>query len=86
MPATSWAARGGLGRRVDFPREVIARAGELGFCGLYTRKPHGGLGLSRLDAAIVFEELAAGCTSTTAYITIHNMVSWMFATWAPGSG
>lgn len=65
-----------------FPREVIARAGELGFCGLYTPETYGGLGLSRLDAAIVFEELAAGCTSTTAYITIHNMVSWMFATWA----
>ncbi len=65
-----------------FPREVIARAGELGFCGLYTPETYGGLGLSRLDAAIVFEELAAGCTSTTAYITIHNMVSWMLATWA----
>lgn len=65
-----------------FPRDTIARAGELGFCGLYTPETYGGLGLSRLDAAIVFEELAAGCTSTTAYITIHNMVSWMFATWA----
>lgn len=65
-----------------FPRDTIARAGELGFCGLYTPETYGGLGLSRLDAAIVFEELAAGCTSTTAYITIHNMVSWMIATWA----
>ena len=64
-----------------FPVETIARAGELGFCGLYTPERWGGLGLSRQDAAIVFEELAAGCTSTTAYITIHNMVTWMLSRW-----
>lgn len=60
-----------------FPREAIAKAGELGFCGIYTSEDAGGLGLSRLDAVIIFEELAAACPSTTAYITIHNMVSWM---------
>lgn len=60
-----------------FPREAISKAGELGFCGIYTSEQSGGLGLSRLDAAIIFEELAAACPSTTAYITIHNMVSWM---------
>ncbi|WP_160139971.1 acyl-CoA dehydrogenase family protein [Chryseobacterium sp. c4a] len=60
-----------------FPREAITKAGELGFCGVYTSENAGGLGLSRLDAAIIFEELAAACPSTTAYITIHNMVSWM---------
>ncbi|BFO66713.1 acyl-CoA dehydrogenase family protein [Chryseobacterium sp. KCF3-3] len=60
-----------------FPREAIMKAGELGFCGVYTSEDAGGLGLSRLDAAIIFEELAAACPSTTAYITIHNMVSWM---------
>ncbi|PWN71504.1 acyl-CoA dehydrogenase [Chryseobacterium phosphatilyticum] len=60
-----------------FPREAITKAGELGFCGVYTGEENGGLGLSRLDAAIIFEELAAACPSTTAYITIHNMVSWM---------
>jgi alkylation response protein AidB-like acyl-CoA dehydrogenase len=64
-----------------FPREAIRRAGELGFCGLYTPQHWGGLGLSRLDAAIVFEELAAGCTSTAAYLTIHNMATWMIAAW-----
>ena len=64
-----------------FPTDVIARAGELGFCGLYTQESAGGLGLSRLDASIVFEELASGCTSTTAYITIHNMATWMVANW-----
>nr|WP_199065842.1 acyl-CoA dehydrogenase family protein [Chromobacterium sp. ASV5] len=62
-----------------FPVDVIRRAGEMGFLGLYTPERFGGLGLSRLDSAIVFEELAAGCTSTAAYLTIHNMVSWMIA-------
>ncbi|MDB5773955.1 MAG: acyl-CoA dehydrogenase [Herbaspirillum sp.] len=65
-----------------FPVDVIAKAGTLGFCGLYTPLDAGGLGLSRLDASIVFEELAAACTSTAAYLTIHNMVSWMVASWA----
>lgn len=62
-----------------FPTDVIARAGELGFCSLYTPEARGGLGLSRLDSAMIFEELAAGCTSTAAYISIHNMVTWMIA-------
>ena len=65
-----------------FPRETIAHAGELGFCGLYTSEAYGGLGLSRLDATVVFEELAAACPSTTAFITIHNMVTWMVTTFA----
>ncbi|MEX0144898.1 acyl-CoA dehydrogenase family protein [Janthinobacterium aestuarii] len=64
-----------------FPVETIAKAGEMGFCGLYTPQRWGGLGLSRQDAAIVFEELAGGCTSTTAYITIHNMATWMLSRW-----
>ena len=64
-----------------FCRETIAKAGDMGFCGLYTPQCWGGLGLSRLDAAIVFEELAAGCTSTTAYLTIHNMATWMVSRW-----
>lgn len=62
-----------------FPLSTIREAGDMGFLGLYTPESYGGLGLSRLDAAIVFEELAAGCTSTAAYLTIHNMVSWMIA-------
>ena len=65
-----------------FPVDVIAKAGELGFCGLYTPEEAGGLGLSRLDASIVFEELAYACPSTAAFFTIHNMVSWMIASWA----
>lgn len=64
-----------------FPKEVIQKAGELGFCGLYAPEEVGGLGLSRLDSSIIFEQLAMGCTATTAMMTIHNMASWMIATW-----
>lgn len=60
-----------------FPVDAIRRAGELGFCGLYTEERWGGLSLSRLDASIVIEELAAACPSTAAFITIHNMATWM---------
>ena len=60
-----------------FPREAIAQAGELGFCGLYVDEASGGSGLTRLDAAIVFEELAAVDPSTAAFISIHNMATWM---------
>ncbi|WP_417227973.1 acyl-CoA dehydrogenase family protein [Amphritea sp.] len=62
-----------------FPVEVLKAAGELGFCGLYSHEDVGGLGLSRLDASIIFEQLAMGCTSTTAFITIHNMATWMIS-------
>lgn len=65
-----------------FPREAIAKAGELGFCGLYAPESAGGLALPRLDATLVFEELAAIDPSTTAFITIHNMATWMLGTWA----
>ncbi|EGR3404863.1 acyl-CoA dehydrogenase [Vibrio parahaemolyticus] len=66
----------------NFPKDVLREAGELGFLSLYTPEAHGGLGLSRLDASIVFEPLSMGCTSTTAFMTIHNMVSWMVASFA----
>lgn len=65
-----------------FPKEVIREAGELGFLSLYTPEEQGGLGLPRLDASIIFEQLAMGCTSTTAFMTIHNMVSWMVASFS----
>ena len=60
-----------------FPKDSIRRAGELGFCSLYCDEQYGGMGLSRLDASLIFEQMAAGCTSTTAFITIHNMATWM---------
>jgi len=62
-----------------FPVDVLRKAGDMGFCGLYSPEDVGGLGLSRLDASIIFEQLAMGCTSTTAFITIHNMATWMIA-------
>lgn len=65
-----------------FPKAVLNAAGELGFMAIYTPEEAGGMGLSRLDAAIIFEALAGGCTSTAAYMTIHNMVNWMIARWA----
>ncbi|WP_028303763.1 acyl-CoA dehydrogenase family protein [Oceanospirillum maris] len=65
-----------------FPIDVIKKAGEMGFCGIYVPEEAGGMGLSRLDASVIIEELAMGCTSTTAYITIHNMATWMIASFA----
>ncbi|MGE5331777.1 MAG: acyl-CoA dehydrogenase family protein [Nitrospirota bacterium] len=65
-----------------FPKDAIAKAGELGFCGLYAPENAGGLALPRLDATLVFEEMAAIDPSTTAFITIHNMATWMLGTWA----
>lgn len=65
-----------------FPKSVLRQAGGLGFLSLYTPEEKGGLGLSRLDASIIFEQLAMGCTSTTAFMTIHNMVTWMVASFA----
>lgn len=74
--AAHWDAEG------IFPREAIAKAGTLGFCGLYAPEAAGGLALPRLDATLVFEEMAAVDPSTTAFITIHNMATWMLGTWA----
>jgi len=62
-----------------FPREALAEAAALGFGGIYIPEPQGGAGLSRLDAALIFEELAAACPSTAAFLSIHNMVGWMIA-------
>src|SRR6476660_17127 len=60
-----------------FPVESMRKAAALGFGGIYVKEDVGGSALSRLDAALIFEELAQGCTSTAAYISIHNMASWM---------
>ena len=60
-----------------FPEEALRQAAALGFAGIYCGEDVGGSALSRLDAAIVFEELAAACPSTAAYISIHNMACWM---------
>jgi alkylation response protein AidB-like acyl-CoA dehydrogenase len=60
-----------------FPTDVIREAAALGLAGIYVREDVGGSGLSRLDAALVFEQLSMGCVSTAAYISIHNMCAWM---------
>jgi len=60
-----------------FPVDSLRKAAELGFGGIYVKDDVGGSALSRLDATIIFEELAQGCTSTAAYISIHNMAAWM---------
>jgi len=65
-----------------FPVNVIKATGELGFLGLYSPVDYGGLGLSRLDSSIIFEEMSHHCTSTTAYLTIHNMCAWMITSFA----
>ena len=60
-----------------FPKEALQQAGELGFMGLYTPEEAGGLGMSRLDASLIVEELSKGCTATAAFLTIHNMATSM---------
>ncbi len=65
-----------------FPVDVMKEAGEMGFMGMYTPEALGGMGLSRLDTSVIVEELAAACPSTAAFITIHNMATWMVASFA----
>jgi alkylation response protein AidB-like acyl-CoA dehydrogenase len=60
-----------------FPVEALRKAAALGFGGIYVKEDVGGSALTRLDATIIFEELAQGCVSTAAYISIHNMAAWM---------
>ena len=60
-----------------FPVDVLAQAGELGMGGIYAAEEHGGSGLSRSDAVVIFEELSKADPSIAAYISIHNMVVWM---------
>src|ERR1044071_5507743 len=60
-----------------FPRDVIRQAAELGFGSIYVSEESGGIGLGRLEAALIMEGRAYGCPSTSAFISIHNMASWM---------
>ena len=60
-----------------FPKTALKAAGDLGFMGMYTPEAAGGLGMSRLDASLIVEELARGCTTTAAFLTIHNMATAM---------
>src|SRR3954449_2872537 len=67
----------GWDERSEFPVAALRRAAELGFAGIYVGDEFGGSGLGRVDATIIFEELAAACVSTAAFMTVHNMASWM---------
>jgi len=69
--AADWDERG------IFPVETLRKAAALGFAGIYVGEQHGGSDLTRMDAAVIFEELAAACPSTAAFLSIHNMASWM---------
>jgi alkylation response protein AidB-like acyl-CoA dehydrogenase len=64
-----------------FPVDVFREAAALGMAGLYVREESGGSGLTRLDAAVVFEALATGCSTISAFLSIHNMVAWMIDRW-----
>src|SRR5437762_2802104 len=63
--------------REEFPVAALRRAAALGFAGIYVEDEFGGSGLGRVDATIIFEELAAACVSTAAYLSVHNMAAWM---------
>ncbi|MFH1518750.1 MAG: acyl-CoA dehydrogenase family protein [Pseudomonadota bacterium] len=67
-------------RDSHFPVDVIRDAAELGFAGIYVKEDVGGSGLTRTDAALIFEQLSYGDVSTAAFISIHNMASWMVDT------
>jgi len=69
--AAEWDAKS------HFPVDVLRKSAELGFGALFVDPEYGGTGLKRQDGAVIFEALAGGCTSTTAYLTIHNMCAWM---------
>ncbi|MET4684622.1 isobutyryl-CoA dehydrogenase [Brevundimonas faecalis] len=60
-----------------FPVDVLKAAAEMGFAGIYTGEEHGGMGLGRVEAALIFEELSRGDVATAAFISIHNMATWM---------
>jgi alkylation response protein AidB-like acyl-CoA dehydrogenase len=69
--ALEWEAAG------EMPRETLREVAELGMAAIYVREESGGSGLSRLDATLIFEGLAAGCPSFSAFVSIHNMCAWM---------
>lgn len=69
--AAEWDEKG------HFPRETIKAAAELGFASIYVAEESGGIGLGRLEAALIMEAMSYGCPATSAFLSIHNMASWM---------
>jgi alkylation response protein AidB-like acyl-CoA dehydrogenase len=68
-------------RAHHFPADVLRKAADLGMGGIYVQESSGGSGLTRLDAVLIIEALAAGCPSTASYLSIHNMTAWMIDTY-----
>ena len=62
------------------PKDIIKESAELGFAAMYTSPDFGGCGMTRSDAALVFQALSTGCVTTSAYISIHNMNCWVIDT------
>ncbi len=69
-----------------FPKDTIREAAELGFGSIYVSEESGGIGLGRLEAALIFEAMAYGCPTTSAFISIHNMASWMIDRFGSADG
>ena len=67
-------------RNKHMDRPVLQAMAELGFGGIYTSEEHGGSGLGRLDAVLIFEQLSKGCVSHASFLSIHNMATWMIDT------
>lgn len=68
--------------KAHFPRDVIKSAADLGFAAIYVSEESGGIGLGRLESALIMEAMAYGCPATSAFISIHNMASWMIDSFA----
>ena len=68
-----------------FPRDIIKESAELGFGAIYVSEESGGIGLGRLEAALIMEAMAYGCPSTSAFISIHNMAAWMIDRFGGGA-
>ncbi|MGX5713613.1 acyl-CoA dehydrogenase family protein [Sphingopyxis terrae subsp. ummariensis] len=71
--------------KAHFPRDVIKQAAELGFAAIYVSEESGGIGLGRLEAALIMEAMSYGCPATSAFISIHNMASWMIDSFGGGA-
>src|SRR5207248_5113684 len=69
-----------------FPRDTIREAAELGFGAIYVSEESGGIGLGRLEAALIMEAMAYGCPSTSAFISIHNMAAWIIQRFGSAEG
>lgn len=68
-------------KKKHFPKDIYRKSAEQGFSSIYVSEENGGCGLGRLEASLIFEALSTGCVGSSAYISIHNMCSWMIDTY-----